>query len=163
MTKTCGELTLTTPADTDIVMTREFKAPRRLVYRCMTEPELMKRWFLGPDGWELATCEMDVRVGGKYRWEWKKTSTEYVMGCGGVFLEIDAPERMVQTERFDQAWYAGEAVNTTVLTEQKGKTLLTLTCRYTSKEVRDEVLKTPMETGVERSYERLSEMLATMD
>jgi uncharacterized protein YndB with AHSA1/START domain len=83
------------------------------------------------------------------------------MGMRGVILEIVVPERLVATEKFDQSWYPGEALDTTVLTEQVGKTTLTLTVRYESRETRDAVLKTPMESGVAAGYDRLAELLAT--
>jgi uncharacterized protein YndB with AHSA1/START domain len=82
-------------------------------------------------------------------------------GLGGVFLEIVAPERIVQTERFEDSWYAGEGRNTMIFVESGGKTTMTITCLYDSKEIRDSVLKSPMEGGVSTSYDRLAEMLPT--
>ena len=160
MTKTQG-VTLTTPSDREIAMTRVFDAPRRLVWDAHTQPGLLKRWLLGPDGWSMPVCEMDLRVGGKYRWVWRRDKDGAEMVSGGVFKEIAAPERLVTTERFEQPWYPGEGLNTLVLTEKDGKTTLTQTMRYESKEIRDSVLKSGMETGVERSYERLDEIFAS--
>lgn len=154
-----GQLTLSTPTDREIAMTRVFDAPRHLVFEAMTRPELIKRWLLGPDGWTMPVCEIDLRVGGAYRYVWERGETR--MGMGGVFREIAAPERIVQTEVFDDAWYPGEAVNTTVLTEENGRTTLTLTVLYQSKEARDGVLASPMEDGVAASYDRLAELLAS--
>jgi uncharacterized protein YndB with AHSA1/START domain len=157
-----GALQVTTPTDREIVMTRVFDAPRRLVWDAHTKPELVKRWLLGPPGWSMPVCEIDLRVGGSYRWVWRRDSDGKEMGMGGVFREIVAPERLVCSERFDEAWYAGEALNTTVLVESGGKTTLTLTIRYESRETRDAVLKSGMERGVVASYDRLDTVLAGM-
>jgi uncharacterized protein YndB with AHSA1/START domain len=154
-----GLLTVSTPTEREIVMTRSFDAPRYLVFEAMTRPELLKRWLLGPEGWTLPVCEIDLREGGAYRYLWQKGDTR--MGMGGVYKEIAAPERIVQTEVFDDAWYAGEALNTTVLSEENGRTTLTLTILYQSKEARDGVLASPMEDGVGASYDRLAELLAS--
>lgn len=154
-----GRLTLSTPTDREIAMTRVFDAPRHLVFEAMTRPELVERWLLGPDGWTMPVCEIDLRVGGAYRYVWERGETR--MGMGGVFREIAAPERIVQTEVFDDAWYPGEAVNTTVLTEENGRTTLTLTVLYQSKEARDGVLASPMGDGVAASYDRLAALLAS--
>lgn len=157
-----GTLKVTTPTEKEIVMTRVFDAPRRLVFDALTRPELLKRWFLGPPGWSLAVCEIDLKVGGTYRYVWRGPD-EAEMGLGGVYREIVAPERIVATEKFDEAWYPGEAVGTIVLVEQDGKTTLTQTVLYESQEARDAVLKTPMEQGVAAGYDRLAEFLASMD
>ena len=151
-------LSIATSNDTDIVMTRVFDAPRTLVFEALTRPELMLRWFNGPPGWKLVVCEADLRVGGAFRYVWRKESGKE-MGMGGVFQEIVPPERIVNTEKFDEAWYPGEALNITVLTEHAGKTTLTLTVRYDSQEARDAVMRSGMDQGVEYSYDRLAEML----
>ena len=142
-------------------MTRVFDAPRRLVYDAHTKPELVRQWLLGPPGWTMPVCEMDVRVGGKYRWVWRKDSDGSQMGMGGVYREVVAPERLVTTERFDEAWYPGESLNTLVLVEQGGRTTLTQTLRYESQEARAAVLKSGMESGVIASYDRLDAVLAS--
>ncbi|HXA83484.1 MAG TPA: SRPBCC family protein [Candidatus Dormibacteraeota bacterium] len=154
------KLQITTPTDREIAMTRVFNAPRRLVFDALTKPELVKRWLLGPPGWSMPVCEIDLRVGGKYRYVWRRDSDGTDMGMGGVYREIAAPERIVATEKFDQAWYSGEAVGTARLVEQGGKTTLTQTVLYESRETRDAVLKSPMESGVAASYDRLAEVLA---
>jgi uncharacterized protein YndB with AHSA1/START domain len=155
-----GNLKVTTPSDREIRMTRVFDAPRELVFEALTKPELLKRWFLGPPGWSLEICEIDLRVGGSYRYVWRG-SDGTVMGMGGVHREIVRPERIVCTQLFDEDWTGGEAVGTLVLTEQNGKTTLTNTILYNSREVRDAVLKTPMEHGVAAGYDRLAAMLAS--
>jgi uncharacterized protein YndB with AHSA1/START domain len=152
-------LQVTTPSDREIAMTREFDAPRRLVWDALTKPELLKRWFYGPPGWTLAVCEMDLRVGGAYRWVWRGPEGEK-MGVRGVFREIVPPGRIVASEKFDESWYPGEGLDTTVLTEHAGKTTLTLTVLYESREARDVALRTNMASGVTMNYDRLAEMLA---
>jgi uncharacterized protein YndB with AHSA1/START domain len=158
--KNTGKLEVTTPTDREIAMTRVFAAPRRLVFDAFTKPELVRRWLLGPSGWTMPVCEIDLRVGGRYRYVWRKTGVPD-MGMGGVFREIVPPERIVATELFDDAWYEGEAVDTTLFDEQGGSTRVTITMLLASKEVRDAVLKSGMEGGVEAGYDRLDEILAS--
>ncbi len=153
-------LKVTTRGDREIVMTRDFDAPRRLVFHALTKPELVKQWLLGPPGWSMPVCEIDLRVGGAYRYVWRNTNGKE-MGMGGVFREIVVPERIVNTEKFDEAWYPGEAVGAAVLIEQGGMTTLTQTVLYVSQEARDGVLKSGMERGVAVSYDRLAELLAS--
>jgi uncharacterized protein YndB with AHSA1/START domain len=150
-------LTVTTPTDRQIVMTREFNAPRELVFEAMTKPEFVKRWLLGPPGWEMPECEIDLRVGGGFKYGWQKAGK--MMRMQGTYTEVVPPERLVHTESFDDPWYEGDAIGIYMLTEHDGKTLLTLTMEWESKETRDMVLKTGMERGVEASYDRLEELL----
>jgi len=162
MTTPGTEVLQVTTTDREIAMTRVFDAPRRLVFDALTQPELVKRWLLGPDGWSMPVCEIDLKIGGAYRYVWRRDKDGSEMGMGGVFREIVQPELLIATEKFDEAWYPGEALTITVLVEQDGKTTLTTTVRYESREARDGVLKSGMETGVARSYDRLEEMLAGM-
>ncbi|SRR6266852_2687821 len=155
-----GTFKVTTPSDLEIAITRVFNAPRRLVFDALTKPELVKQWLLGPPGWSMPVCEIDLRVGGAYRYVWRKDSGRE-MGMGGVFRQIVPHQRVVCTELFDEAWYAGEALVTNVLEEQGGKTTLTLTSRFGSRETRDAVLKSGMESGVAVSYDRLEQLLAS--
>lgn len=144
--------------ETELVITRDFSAPRELVYRAHTECKYMKRWLFGPDGWSLDVCEVDLRVGGKYRWVWEKGDTR--MGAGGEYREIERPARIVATEQFDDPWYEGEAVSTLELKENGDGTTLINTMRYVSKKARDGVLASPMADGMEVSYKRLDDLLA---
>jgi uncharacterized protein YndB with AHSA1/START domain len=153
-------LIVTTPTDREIVMTRVFVAPRKLVFDAWTKPELVRRWLLGPPGWTMPVCEIDLRVGGAYRFEWLGQDGT-VMGMGGVYREIVVPERIVNTQLFDQDWTGGETLGTLLLTEQGGKTTLTNKVLYSSREARDGVLRTRMAEGVEAGYARLDEMLAS--
>ena len=155
-------LKLAARGDREIVLTRVFDAPRRLVFDAFAKPELVKQWLLGPPGWSMPVCEIDLRVGGAYRYVWRQDSGGAQMGVRGVFREIVAPELVVSTEAFDEAWYPGECLNTTTLVEHAGKTTLTLALLYQSREARDAVLKTPMEKGVAMSYDRLADLLASL-
>lgn len=156
-----GKLQVTTPSDREIAMTRAFDAPRALVFDAWTKPELLKRWLGVFGGWTFAVCEVDLKVGGMYRYVWRGADGKE-MGMGGVFREIVRPERIVCTERFDDAWYPGDAVDTAVFVERAGKTTVTTTVVYASKDARDGVLKSPMEGGVAKSYDKLDEVLASM-
>ncbi len=161
MMKNAGTLRITTRGDRELVMTRVLNAPRRLVFDSFTKPELVRRWLLGPPGWSMPVCEIDLRVGGKYRYVWRNDNGNE-MGMGGVYREIVAPERIVSTEKFDESWYPGEAVGTIVLVELEGKTTLTQTVRYASPEALEAVLKSPMEQGVEAGYVRLEQLLESL-
>ena len=155
-----GALKVSTPTDREVVMTRVFDAPRRLVFDAMNEPELLKRWLLGPPGWSMVVCEIDLKVGGKYRYVWRNgDGTE--MGMHGVYREIVRPERVVNTQTFDFGCDAqsGEAVGTAVLTERDGRTTLTTTVLYPSKEARDGALAGGMDKGLAAGYDRLDEIL----
>jgi uncharacterized protein YndB with AHSA1/START domain/DNA-binding transcriptional ArsR family regulator len=156
-----GTMQLSTPTDREIVVTRVFNAPRTIVFDAFTKPELLKRWLFGPGGWTLEVCEVDLRVGGAYRYVWRN-SNGVEMGMGGIHREVVPPERIVSTQLFDQDWTGGEAVGTLILTEQDGKTTLTNTLLYSSREARDAVLKTPMDKGMGASYDRLEEMLPSL-
>jgi uncharacterized protein YndB with AHSA1/START domain len=153
-------LKLTAQGDTEIVMTRAFHAPRRLVFDALTKPELVKRWLIGPPGWSMPVCEIDLKVGGAYRYVWRHADGKE-MGVRGFYRDIVPQERVICTERFDEAWYPGEALLTTTLVEQDGKTTLRSTVLYVSKEARDGVLKSGMENGVAASYDRLAELVAS--
>lgn len=154
-------LSVTAPGDREIVMTRVVDAPRHLVFAAFTKPEFVKKWLLGPPGWSMPVCEIDLRVGGSYRYVWRKDATGTEMGMGGIFREIAPPERLVATEKFDEAWYPGEAVSTLVLSEKDGKTTITQKVLYESREARDAVLKSGMESGVAASYDRLEELFTS--
>jgi uncharacterized protein YndB with AHSA1/START domain len=160
MTTKAGALMVTTPSDREILMTRVFDAPRSLVFDTFTKPELVSRWLLGPDGWTMPVCEIDLRVGGKYRYVWKNEKNGKEMATGGVFREVVVPERLVNTEKFEDPWYPGESLVTTTFEEQRGRTTVRQTMRMETREARDGVLQSGMESGVERSYERLEELLA---
>jgi uncharacterized protein YndB with AHSA1/START domain len=160
MTET-GTLQITTPTERKIVMSRVFDAPRNLVFDAWTKPELLERWLGVRGGWSMAVCEVDLRVGGAYRFVWRgPDGTE--MGMGGVYREIVPPERLVATESFDEPWHSGEALDTIVLVENDGKTTATTTVLYASEEIRNAVLESGMASGVAESYDTLAEYLASI-
>ena len=154
-----GRLQVTTRGDREIVMSRHFAAPRALVFAAYTQPELVKRWLGARGGWELAVCEIDLRVGGRYRYVWRNESKGLAMGLSGNYLEIVEAERIVCTEVWDEPWYPGDAVVTTEFVEDDGSTTLTLTVAYASAEARDGVLRTGATQGVGESYDQLAELL----
>jgi uncharacterized protein YndB with AHSA1/START domain len=154
-----NSLKLEAHGDREIVMTRAFNAPRHLVFEAFTRPDLLRQWLLGPPGWAMPVCEVDLRVGGKYRYVWRNNKG-VEMAASGTFREIIAPERIVASETFDPPWYPGECMNTMALKEESGRTLLTQTLRYESNAAREMVIKSPMEGGVAVSYDRLEQMLA---
>jgi len=147
------------PSDFEIEITRDFHAPRALVFDAFTKPELVRRWLLGPPGWTMPVCEIDLRPGGAYRYVWRKEGVKD-MGMGGFFREIAAPRLLVATERFDDSWYPGDALDTTVFTETGEITNVTVTVRYESKEARDTARRSGMEHGMAAGYNRLEELLA---
>lgn len=160
MTET-GTLQITTPSEREIVMSRVFDAPRNLVFDAWTKPELLERWLGVRGGWSMVVCEVDLRVGGAYRFVWRGPDGAE-MGMGGVYREIAPPERLVATESFDDPWSSGEALDTIVLVEEGGKTTATTTVLYESEEIRDAVLESGMARGVAESYDTLAEYLASI-
>jgi uncharacterized protein YndB with AHSA1/START domain len=157
-----NKLEITLPTDREIRITRSFDAPRELVWDAHTKPALVKRWLLGPPGWEMPVCEIDLRVGGKYRYEWVDKGRGKTMGMGGVFTDVAKPERLGSKEKFDDDWTMGETVNTQVFTEKNDKTLMALTVLYASKEARDGAAKSGMTDGMEAGYARLDQVLASL-
>jgi uncharacterized protein YndB with AHSA1/START domain len=151
-----------TPSDREIQVSRDFDAPRSLVFDAFTKPELVRRWLLGPPGWTMPVCEIDLRVGGSYRYVWRSEKDGSQMGIRGVFREITPVERLVATERFDDAWYPGEALDTTVFEERRGITRTTITILYESQEARDTARRSGMEYGMAAGYDRLETLLPTL-
>jgi uncharacterized protein YndB with AHSA1/START domain len=157
--KYTGNLIVTTPSDREIAMSRVFDAPRHLVFDAYTKCEYLKRWLGVFGGWSLDVCEIDLRVGGSYRYGWRNVSGA-VMGMGGIYRELVLGERIVATEKFDESWYEGEAVDTTTFSETNGKTTLTTTVLYVSKAARDGVLESGMTEGMTAGFDALAELLA---
>jgi uncharacterized protein YndB with AHSA1/START domain len=157
MTKT-GALQISTPTDLDVVITRVLDAPRGIVFDAFTKPDIVRRWLLGPPGWTMPVCEIDLRVGGKYRYVWESADGQR-MAMGGTFKEIVRPSRMVATQLFDEDWTGGETLVMTEIVEQKGKSTVTTTVHYASRDARDAALQTGMAQGMEAGYERLDDLL----
>ncbi|MGF1578872.1 MAG: SRPBCC family protein [Gemmataceae bacterium] len=155
-----GFLEIYPQGDQEIVITRAFQAARPLVFEALTKPEILRPWLLGPPGWSMVVCEVDLRVGGQYRYVWRKDGGPD-MGMGGTFREIVAPERIVAVELFDEDWTGGETLVTTVLSEKDGKTTAAMTVRYSSTEARDAVLASPMASGLEAGYAGMDEVLTS--
>lgn len=167
-------LQVSTPNDLEIVMTRTFDAPRMLVWEAMTKPELLKRWMFTPPEWSWATCEMDLRIGGEFRWAWNGPNGQLALLIWGVYKEIDAPFRIVHTERMEMGPGAGtcgpenaegseepwELLATLELNEHGGKTEMRMTLAFGSKAARDGALASGMEHGMEAGYAMLDEILA---
>jgi uncharacterized protein YndB with AHSA1/START domain len=148
--------TYTTPSDREIAMTRVFDAPRRLVWEAWTNPEHVPHWMLGPDGWTMPVCEIDLRPGGSWRFVWRREDGSE-MAMTGVYQEIVAPERLVNTEAWGGDW--PETLNTLILTEENGKTRMESRMLYPSKEARDAALQTGMKEGADQSFDRLEDYL----
>jgi uncharacterized protein YndB with AHSA1/START domain len=157
---------VTLPSDREVRVVRTFNAPRKLVWDAHTKPELVQKWMGGMPGWTMTVCEMDVRVGGAYRWRWRNEEEKKEMGFFGEFREVDPPGRMVHLESYDPgtlggAMPAGEpATITTEFKESSGVTTLTTTMLFSSKEARDGAVSTGMTDGMELSYQNLDEMVA---
>jgi uncharacterized protein YndB with AHSA1/START domain len=147
----------TTPSDCEIVLTRLFDAPRRLVFEAMTRPEHVRRWWgILDDQHSVTVCEIDFRVGGSWRFVGRGPRGEYAFH--GVYRDIAAPERVVFTEIYEP-FPDVESIVTSVLTEEGGKTRLTATCLYPSMQVRDSVLGSGMARGAGISYDRLEDVV----
>lgn len=156
--KSIGTLQITTPTEREVVLTRDFNAPRTLVFDACTKPELLQRWSEAP-GRSLAVCEIDLKAGGAFRFVWRGPGRKDV-GMHGVYREVARPERFVRTESWED-WDAGESLVTTVFLEHGGMTTLTTTVLFPSREVRDTVLKSGLEHGMAESFDKLAEYLAS--
>ena len=162
---------VTQPSDREVRVTRTFHAPRQLVWDAHTRPELVQQWQTGYDGWDMPVCDMDVRVGGKYRWQWKNRDDGRQFGFFGTYTDVDGPSKLVYEEYFDPGDVGGAGdigaampvgdpcIVSLELTEQDGVTTLVCNMTFASKEARDGAVSTGMTDGMEFSYGRLDEML----
>jgi uncharacterized protein YndB with AHSA1/START domain len=148
---------VTTPSDREIRVTRTFDAPVELVFDAHTKPDLVKRWLLGPDGWSMPVCEIDLRVGGRYHYLWHNDADGREFGVQGEFHEIAAPNRLVHSERMDG--FPGQAFVTTTFDAAGAQTRFSITIRFESQELRDGALESGMTGGMETSYNRLQEFI----
>jgi uncharacterized protein YndB with AHSA1/START domain len=154
-----GTTTFTMSSEREIVMTREVDAPRELVFDAWTNPDHVRQWMLGPSGWTMPVCEIDLRPGGAWHFVWRRAdATE--MEMRGEYREVTPPERLVSTESWGGDW--PETINTVTLSEEDGKTTITQTVLYPSQEARDAALETGMKDGVSQSFDRLAEHVRTM-
>jgi len=152
-----NKLKVTTDVPEEIHMTRTFDAPKRLVIRAMTEPALLKRW-LGGKRATVVSAEVDLRVGGRYRYVFEHGSEQHRFAFSGEFREV-SEDRIVHTEVFED--HPGESLVTTTYTERDGVTTLHLVLRFASQDVRDLVLATGMADGTGESYDALEQLLAS--
>jgi uncharacterized protein YndB with AHSA1/START domain len=165
MPMTIEKAQVTMPSDREVAVTRSFKAPRALVFRAYTEPELVRRWMLGPPGWSMPVCEMDVRVGGRYQWRWRSDTDGKEFGFAGTFREVQPPAKLVHTETYDPGTVddsypsGGEALVTTTFVEDGGTTTMTTIMDFGSTEARDAAVATGMTDGMEQSYQLLDGVL----
>ncbi|MBC7768651.1 MAG: SRPBCC family protein [Phycisphaerales bacterium] len=157
-------LEVTLPSDREVRVVRSFNAARELVWDAHTKPELMQKWCLGPPGWSMPVCEMDVRVGGAYRWRWKSDEDGAEFGFYGTFSEVKAPSKLAHDQYYDPgdmdyAMPVGDPCLVTLeLSEQAGVTTLVCTMKFATEKARDEAVSTGMTDGMEIGYARIDEM-----
>jgi len=151
---------ISTPTDREVTVERVFEAPRQNVFDALTKPELIKRWY-GPEGWSLEVCEVDLKVEGKWRFVLRQPEGKMIAQFG-VYKEIAPPERLVNTESWED-WNPGETLVTIALTEENGKTTFTSTMLFPTQEVRDIILKSGLQDTVGPMYQKLSEALASVN
>jgi uncharacterized protein YndB with AHSA1/START domain len=157
--KNADTFEVTTPGDRETRVKRVFDAPRKLVFEAWTNPKYVPRWMLGPPGWTMPVCEIDLRVGGAWHFVWRRDDgTE--MEMRGVYREVTPPSRLVTTENWGGNW--PETVNTLDLTEEVGRTTMIQTILYPSKEAREAALATGMKKGMALSFDRMEEQLPKM-
>ena len=164
MPMTIEKTQVTLPSDREVKVMRSFKAARPLVFRAFTEPALVRRWQLGPPGWSMPVCEMDVRVGGRYRWRWRSDKDATEFGFAGTFREVQPPSRLVHTEAYDPGTVGdehpqSESIVSVTFTEASGLTTVTTLIDFGSKEARDAAIATGMTDGMEQSYQLLDGLL----
>src|SRR5438309_6738271 len=151
-------LNVATPSDTEIVMTRLFGASPGLVFDAYTKPAMLRGWLGGAE-WTIDVCEVDLRVGGGYRWTWYNAKGKQI-GERGTYREIVPGTRIVAVSAFDEPWYPGNCVEAISFARQDDATVLTTTLRYDTRKARDIALSAGLTRGVTESYERLDAVLA---
>jgi uncharacterized protein YndB with AHSA1/START domain len=156
---TTSSAKVTLPTDTEILIEREFDAPRHLVWKAYTTPELIKRWWSGGHG-TVTSAEVDLRVGGSWRYV-MVTGADFEVAFHGEFREISAPDRLVGTEIYEGA-PEGMGVITTTLTESGGRTTFRQLCDYGDQKVRDAVIESGMESGMQTALDELEKVAAAL-
>jgi uncharacterized protein YndB with AHSA1/START domain len=154
-----GTAVLTLPTETQIEITRTFDAPRHLVYKAYTTPELIRRWWGGDRG-EVTLAEVDLRVGGKWRYV-MMANGGYEVGFHGEYREIVPNQRLVFTETFE-GMPEGEGLNIVTFDEENGRTILKNVAEYPSKEIRDTVINSGMEGGMQESMDHLEQVAISL-
>jgi uncharacterized protein YndB with AHSA1/START domain len=158
-----GKATVTLPSDTEILIQREFDAPARLVWRSTTEPDLIKRWWSGKRG-EVTSVEVDLRVGGTWRYV-MQTPDGFEVAFHGTYREIVPNEKVISTELYEGAPGVTEddaTINTMTLVERDGKTTLTTLVRCRVKEIRDAIIESGMEGGMQEAFDALEEVARSL-
>ena len=155
------------PSDTEVLVKRSFDAPANLVWRAYVEPDLMRRWCGSTPGWSMPVCEMDMRVGGRYRWRWRSDEDGMEFGFTGEVLEVVPHSKIVHTQVFDpgnmDVSMGGEpSIITVTFDETDGVTNVSTSIKFASKADRDAAIETGMTDGMEMNYKRLDEMLTIM-
>ena len=150
---------VTLPTDSQIQVVRDFAAPRTLVFRAFTRPEMIRRWLLGPPGWTMPVCEIDLKVGGKYRYRWKNDAGNQEFGFAGTFDAIDPEARLVTTERMEGAPADAKARIETSFTDLGQKTRVVYVMDFGTKAARDAAAATGMTDGMETSFKLLDNLL----
>jgi uncharacterized protein YndB with AHSA1/START domain len=158
-TTSSGSAKVTLPTETQILITREFDAPKHLVYRAWTTPELVKRWWNAKRG-EVTIADIDLRVGGGWRWV-MMTDEGFEVAFHGEYRELVPNEKIVTTEVFEGMPDAA-ALNTLTLTEQDGRTTMTLLVEHASREDRDAHINSGMEAGMQDAMDLLEEVAASL-
>jgi uncharacterized protein YndB with AHSA1/START domain len=153
-----SSLEVTTPSNREIRVRRTFDAPPQLVFEFHTKPHLVQKWLLGPPGWTMPVCEIDLKVGGRYRYVWRNDAGNNEFGVQGEFEAVDAPDRLVHREVMDGV--PGQALCTTTFERSNGGTLFALTILFESQELRDSALASGMTEGMSMSYDRLQTNIA---
>ena len=156
-------LEVTLPSDREVRVVRSFNAPRKLVWDAHTKPELAKKWMLGPPGWTMPVCEMDVRVGGAYRWRWRSQEDGKEFGFFGKFTDVNTPAKLAHEQNYDPGDVGGPmssepAIISNTFEEKNGVTTMVVTMLFPSKEARDSAVTSGMTDGMEIGYARLDDM-----
>ena len=151
-----NSMKLVTEGDRHVVVTRRFAAPPEAVYRAHTEPAIIQKWILGPDGWTMPVCEIDLRPGGSWSYVWRNPQGRE-FGATGTYREVDPPKRMVQVTKSQSG---EEQTNTTTFTEENGRTTVTVSMLFGSKQTRDQGMPYA-KMGLEGSYASLDAYLAS--
>jgi uncharacterized protein YndB with AHSA1/START domain len=152
-------------SDTTVEVKRSFQANRELTYKAFTSPPLLKRWMLGPPGWEMPVCDMDLKEGGKYEWRWRNKSDKSEFGFKGIYKQVKPNEKIVNTQVFDPGTLGGdmgqECLITVTFTEGSGLTTVITRMDYKSKDDLEKAVSTGMTDGMEMSYQMLDQTLKT--
>jgi uncharacterized protein YndB with AHSA1/START domain len=163
MVTTMAKAAVSLPSDSAVKVIRQFNAPRKLVYQAYTTPSLMQRWLLGPPGWSMPVCEMDVRVGGVFRWRWRNNENGKEFGFHGEFRDVSAPGKLVHTEYYDPGDVGGDMGEGSLITvefkEKNGVTTVSTLIDFGTKRARDAAMSTGMTDGMEMSYQLLDQLL----